>query len=65
MNIISGKIKKRDPFDQSDRLNPIGGGKGDANRSDPKKFAKGYDSINWGRKKDSQKAHAWLAKRNP
>lgn len=33
MNIVMKNSNYRDPFAQSDRLNPIGGGKGDADRT--------------------------------
>ena len=51
MNIVVKKHKESDPFAQSDRLNPIGGGKGDANRSIGKSYRDNYGEIDWHRDK--------------
>jgi hypothetical protein len=51
MNIIVKDGFDRDPFAQSDRKNPIGGGKGDATRvGDTKKYKSNFDRI-FGRRK--------------
>lgn len=46
MNIIVKDGSGRDPFKESDRKNPIGGGKGDAQRiGDQKKFKSNFEKI--------------------
>jgi hypothetical protein len=49
MNILNRNTSDADPFKQSDRKNPLGGGKGDASRiGDVARFRENFEEIDWG-----------------